>query len=141
MARRRKLSLLVVLLADVVTLAACSTGPSVNGSFARSFSVTGPVRLELSNAAGEVEITGSKDHTVSVHADVRASGFGFDSPQKRLDETVSNPPIEQRGDTTPIGKDMSPMRNITITYTIHAPLNTEVDDTVASRAPTIRRRP
>jgi len=138
MARRRKLSLLVVLLADVVTLAACSTGPSVNGSFARSFSVTGPVRLELSNAAGEVEITGSKDHTVSVHADVRASGFGFDSPQKRLDETVSNPPIEQRGDTIRIGKDMSRMRNITIAYTIQVPLDTEVDVTVASGAQTIR---
>src|SRR5260370_610057 len=138
MARRRKLSLLVVLLADVVTLAACSAGGSVNGSFASRFRVTGPVRLELSNAAGEVEITGSKDHTVSVHADVRASGFGFDSPQKRLDETVSNPPIEQRGDTIRIGKDMSRMRNITIAYTIQVPLDTEVDVTVASGAQTIR---
>jgi len=138
MARHRRLSLLLVLVTAVVVLAACSTGPSVNGSFARSFSVTGPVRLELSNAAGEVEITGSKDHTVSVHADVRASGFGFDSPQKRLDETVSNPPIEQRGDTIRIGKEMSRMRNITIAYTIQVPLDTEVDVTVASGAQTIR---
>src|SRR5713226_2761574 len=138
MARHRRLSLLLVLVTAVVVLAACSTGPSVNGSFARSFSVTGPVRLELSNAAGEVEITGSKDHTVSVHADVRASGFGFDSPQKRLDETVSNPPIEQRGDTIRIGKELSRMRNITIAYTIQVPLDTEVDVTVASGAQTIR---
>ena len=138
MARHRRLSLLLVLVTAVVVLAACSTGPSVNGSFARSFSVTGPVRLELSNAAGEVEITGSKDHTVSVHADVRASGFGFDSPQKRLDETVSNPPIEQRGDTIRIGKEMSRMRNITIAYTIQVPLDTEVDVTVTSGAQTIR---
>jgi DUF4097 and DUF4098 domain-containing protein YvlB len=138
MARHRKLNLLLVLLAAVVTLGACSTGPSVNGSFARSFSVTGPVRLELSNAAGEVEIAASKDHTVSVHADVRASGFGFESPQKRLDETVSNPPIEQRGDTIRIGKDLSHMRNITIAYTIQVPLDTEVDVKVASGAQTIR---
>src|SRR5260370_35085163 len=98
MARHRRLSLLLVLVTAVVVSAACSTGPSVNGSFARTFRVTGPVRLELSNAAGEVEITGSKDHTVSVHADIRASGFGFDTRQNHLQATISTRPIDQKGD-------------------------------------------
>src|SRR6266851_1021417 len=138
MARHRNLSLPLVLLTAIVASAGCNTGPSVNGSFVRTFTVTGPVRLELSNAAGDVDISGTAGRTVSVHADVRASGFGFDNPQKRLNETISNPPVEQRGDTIRIGKEMSRMRNLTITYTIQVPYDTDVDVTVASGAQTIR---
>src|SRR5260370_8979475 len=81
---------------------------------------------------------GNAGRRVAVDADVRASGFGFDNPQKRLNETISNPPIEQRGDTIRIGKEMSRMRNLTITYTIQVPYDTDVDVTVASGAQTIR---
>ncbi len=138
MARHRNLSLPLVLLTAILASAGCNTGPSVSGSFVRTFTVTGPVRLELSNAAGDVDISGTAGRTVSVHADVRASGFGFDNPQKRLNETISNPPVEQRGDTIRIGKEMSRMRNITIAYTIQVPYDTDVDVTVASGAQTIR---
>ncbi len=89
MARHRNLSLPLVLLTAILASAGCNTGPSVSGSFVRTFTVTGPVRLELSNAAGDVDISGTAGRTVSVHADVRASGFGFDNPQKRLNETIS----------------------------------------------------
>jgi DUF4097 and DUF4098 domain-containing protein YvlB len=92
----------------------------------------------LTNASGDVDITGSADGKVHVHGDVRASGYGSDSPQKRLDETVSNPPIEQRGDTIRIGKEMSHIRNVSIAYTIQVPHDTEVNATVASGAQTIR---
>jgi DUF4097 and DUF4098 domain-containing protein YvlB len=85
-----------------------------------------------------VDITGSADAKVRVRGEVRASGFGFDNPQKRLDDTLANPPIEQRGDTIRIGKQMSHVRNITIAYTIKVPNATEVDVTVASGAQTIR---
>src|SRR5439155_1566364 len=67
-----------------------------------------------------------------------ASGFGFDNPQKRLDDTVANPPIEQTGDTIRIGKEMSRMRNVSIAYVIQVPRDTEVSATVASGAQTIR---
>jgi DUF4097 and DUF4098 domain-containing protein YvlB len=138
MQRHRVLCLPLALFMTVLISTGCESGPAVSGSFARTFNVTGPVRLEISNAAGDVQITGSKSHTVSIHAQVRASGFGVDSPQKRLDETVSNPPVEQKGDTIRIGKELSRMRNISITYTIQVPDDTEVDLTVASGAQTIR---
>jgi DUF4097 and DUF4098 domain-containing protein YvlB len=138
MARYRNLRLPLLLLSAIAITAGCNTGPSVSGAFDRNFNVTGPILLELSNASGDVNIAGSADGKVHVRGEVRASGFGFDNPQKRLDDTVSNPPIEQRGDTIRIGKEMSRMRNISITYTIQVPRDTEVSATVASGTQTIR---
>ncbi len=138
MTRYRNLGTLLALIAALFALPGCATGPAVTGSFDRNYTVTGPIRLELSNASGDVNITGSADGKVHVHADVRASGFGFDNPQKRLDDTLSNPLVEQRGDTIRVGKDMTHMRNITIAYTIQVPHDTEVSATVASGAQTIR---
>ncbi len=138
MARHSNLRFSLLLLYAIVVLAGCNTGPSVSGAFDRNYAVTGPILLELTNASGDVDITGSADGKVHVRGEVRASGFGFDNPQKRLDDTVSNPPIEQRGDTIRIGKEMSRMRHISIAYTIQVPRDTEVSATVASGAQTIR---
>src|SRR6202795_3586088 len=138
MARHRSLFLPLVLFSAVVVLAGCSSGPSVSGAFDRNYNVAGPIRLELTNASGDVDISGSADGKVHVRGEVRASGFGFDNPQKRLDDTLANPPIEQRGDTIRIGKEMSRMRNVSIAYTIQVPRDTEVSATVASGAQTIR---
>src|SRR5436309_12042349 len=138
MARHRGLCSLLVLLTAIIASAACNTGPSVAGTFDRDYSVTGPLRLELTNASGDVDITGSADGKVHVRGEVRASGFGFDNPQKRLDDTIANPPIEQTGETIRIGKEISRMRNVSITYTIQVPRDTEVSATVASGAQTIR---
>ena len=88
--------------------AGCAVGPSVSGSFDRTLSVTAPIRLELANASGDVSITGSADGKVHVHGGVRSYGMGFGSPKERLNEIVSNPPIEQKGDTIRIGKDLTP---------------------------------
>jgi DUF4097 and DUF4098 domain-containing protein YvlB len=138
MARNRNLYGRLVLFSAIVILAGCNSGPSVSGAFDRSYNATGPVLLELTNASGDVDITGSADGKVHVRGEVRASGFGFDNPQKRLDDTLANPPIEQRGDTIRIGKEMSRTRNISIVYSIQVPRDTEVSATVASGAQTIR---
>jgi DUF4097 and DUF4098 domain-containing protein YvlB len=128
----------VALLAVAATVAGCAVGPSVSGTFDRTLSVTAPIRLELANASGDVSITGSADGKVHIHGDVRSSGFGFDSSEKRLNEVVNNPPIEQRGDTVRIGKELSRVRNVSISYVIEVPRDTEVDTTVASGSQTIR---
>ncbi len=138
MARHRNLCLPLVFFSIIVVLVGCHGGPSVSGAFDRDYNVNGPTRLELTNASGDVDITASADGKVHVRGEVRASGFGFDNPQKRLDDTLADPPIEQRGDTIRIGKEMSRMRNISIAYTILVPRDTEVSATVASGAQTIR---
>ena len=138
MARHRKLFTAFVLVTAIVSLAACDGGPAAHGSFDRNYRVTGPIRLELTNASGDVEIAGSADGKVHVHGEVRVSGMGFHNSQKHLDDTVANPPIEQKGDTIRIGKEMSGLRNLSIAYTIQVPHDTEVSATVASGAQTIR---
>jgi DUF4097 and DUF4098 domain-containing protein YvlB len=116
----------------------CAIGPGVTGSFDRTITVSAPIRLELANASGDVAITGSSDGKVHVHADVRSYGMGFGSPQDRLNEIVSNPPVEQKGETIRIGKDLSRVRNISISYVIEVPRDTEVSTAVASGSQTIR---
>jgi len=126
------------MLAALFVLGGCTRGPSIRGNFDRSFTVSGPVRLELSSASGDVQITGSADGKVHVHADVHSSGMSFGSPQKRMGELVAHPPVEQRGNTIRIGKDMSHFRDLGISYIIEVPHDTEVDSTVASGSQTIR---
>jgi DUF4097 and DUF4098 domain-containing protein YvlB len=138
MKRYRVLAAPVGVLAAVLTVCGCTGGPPVSGNFDRSFTVAGPIRLELSNAAGDVQINGGANGKVHVHADARSSGMGFDNPQKRLDEFLANPPVEQKGDTIRIGKDFSHIRNLSISYTIEVPHDTEVTTTLASGSQTIR---
>jgi DUF4097 and DUF4098 domain-containing protein YvlB len=120
------------LLALGLALTGCHAGPSVNGSFDRTITVSGPIRLELTNASGEVTINGSADGKVHVHGDVRVSGMGFDNPQQRLNEIVASPPIEQKGDLVRIGWDFSRLHNVSIAYAIEVPQSTEVDTKLAS---------
>ena len=136
--RHRILVALSCLLLAALAGAGCAMGPSVSGSFDRTLSVSGPIRLELTNASGDVSITGSADGKVHVHADAYASGMGFESPEKRLNELLANPPIEQHGDTIRIGEEMRRLRNVSISYTIEVPHDTEVASTLLSGAQTIQ---
>jgi DUF4097 and DUF4098 domain-containing protein YvlB len=138
MTRRHKLAASVILLTIVVALAACQMGPSVSGSFDRSLDVSGPIRLELSSVSGDISIVGSVDGKVHVHADVRVSGFGLGNPQKRLDDIVASPPVELKGDTLRIGKEMSRLRNVAITYVIEVPRDTEVNSSTVSGSQSVR---
>jgi DUF4097 and DUF4098 domain-containing protein YvlB len=139
MNQHRNLVARIALFSTAFILAGCNVGPSANGSFERSFTVSGPLRLELSNASGDVQITGSTDTNVHVHADVVAHGMGFDKPQKVLDDMASNPPVELKGDTLRIGKGFSHVRNVTLSYRISVPHDTEVEISVASGAQTIQQ--
>jgi DUF4097 and DUF4098 domain-containing protein YvlB len=138
MTRHHKLTARIALLALLLTLAGCQMGPSVSGSFDRSLDVSGPIRLELRNVAGDVAIVGSADGKVHVHGDVRVSGFGFGSPQKRLDDLLASPPVELKGDTLRIGKETSRLHNVAITYSIEVPRATEVDSASVSGSESVR---
>src|ERR1700675_1375394 len=138
MTRHHKLAAPIALLTLVATLAGCQMGPSVSGSFDRSLDVSGPMRLELSNVAGDVSIVGSADGKVHVHGDVRVSGFGLGSPQNRLDDIVANPPVELKGDTLRVGKETTRLRNVAIAYSIEVPRDTAVNSAGVSASQTAR---
>lgn len=118
-------------------LVGCSNGPSVSGSFDRTFQVTGHTRLELSNASGDVNITGGADGKIHIHGDVSARGSGLQDSQKRLSDIEANPPVEQTPDGVRIGKVVQ-AHGGSIAYTIEVPKDTEISSTVASGSQTIR---
>lgn len=138
MTRSIKLGVSLAFVAFVVAPAGCDMGPSVSGSFDRSLDVSAPLRLEVSNVAGDITIAGAADGKVHVHGDVRVSGFGFGNPQERLNQVVANPPIELKGDTLRIGRDVARLRNVSIAYSIEVPRGTSVDSSSVSGSQSVR---
>src|SRR5271168_3435463 len=117
-------------LAVALSLCGCTVGPSVSASFDRSFTVTGPLRIDITGGSGDVHIKGSADGKVHIHGDVRSSG----SSSKQLDEFSAHPPLEQREDTIRIGRELSHMHHLSVSYTVEAPHGTQINSTVVSGA-------
>jgi DUF4097 and DUF4098 domain-containing protein YvlB len=112
--------------------AACNSGPTLSGSFDRSFPVSGHTRLDVSTASGDISITGSSDGQVHIHAEVRVSGLPTADANKKLADLQANPPLEQTPDGVRIGKDALRQHNVSISYTIETPQDTEVAASSAS---------
>lgn len=138
MTRHLKLPAPLALLALVVALSGCQMGPTVSGSFDRALDVSGPIRVELSNVSGDVNIVGSSDGRVHIHGDVRVHSMGLEHSQKRLDDIIANPPVELRGDTLRVGKDMNRVHNVSISYTMEVPKETAVAASSVSGGVSIR---
>lgn len=109
-----------------------------SATFERTFSVAAPVRLEISNASGNVEIRGSADGKVHIHGKVSPGGWGiFGGSAKHVDEVAANPPLEQSGSTIRIGKGSTWVKSVSIDYQVEAPNDTEIDADLASGGITI----
>ena len=126
----------IVLFAAAFSLFALQASAADN-TFDRTFTVSGPVRIDLSNGSGNVEIRGTADGKVHVHGRVTKGWTLWGSSEKNVQEAVSNPPLEQRGDTILIGKETSWLKNVSIDYQIEVPRDTEIDAGVASGGVTI----
>lgn len=139
MMTRYRLPTTAVLLLLVTAVAGCQMGPSVSGSFDRSLDVSGPIRLEIGNVAGDIDIVGGADGKVHVRGDVRVGGFGFGDPQQRLKEIIASPPVELKGDTLRIGRDNSHLHNnVSIAYQIEVPQSTTVISSSVSGSQSLR---
>jgi len=129
---------LAALLAASAALAACGIGPTEQGSFDRTLAVSKPLRLELGNSSGSIRISGTSGDKVHIHGDVSAGSF-LGSAKEELQRVINNPPIEQHGGLLRIGKDVSNIRNASISYTIEVPQETELSISVASGSLEISR--
>lgn len=109
-----------------------------SATFDRTFKVTAPVRLEVSNGSGNVEIRGSADGTVHIHGKVMPGGWSmFGGGAKNVEEVAANPPLEQNGNTIRIGKNASWLKNVSIDYQVEVPHDAEIDSEVASGGITV----
>lgn len=130
------MSTMLVLACSALALAPVRATAADN-TFERSFTVSGPVRLELSNGSGNVEIKGSTDGKVHVVGRVSPGWSLFGSTEKSVQDVVANPPVEQHDSVIRIGKSMSWMKNVSIEYKIDVPRDTDVDAGVASGGITV----
>ena len=126
----------IILFAAAFSLVSLQAAAADN-TFDKTFAVTGPTRLELSNSSGNVAIRGGADGKVHIHGKVTGGWSLWGSSEKNIAEAVSNPPLEQRGDTIRVGKDSSWLKNVSIDYEIEVPRETEIDAGVASGGITI----
>jgi len=107
-------------------------GPSASGTFDRTLSVSGRIRLELNNTSGE-RLHYRQRRRQSPHSwHSPRLRHGLDSPDKRMSALLANPPIEQHGATIRIGEKMRRLRNVSVSYMIEVPHETEITSRVLS---------
>lgn len=125
----------------ILTFAALALAPlraaAADNTFDRTLTVSGPVRLELSNGSGSVDIKGSADGKVHISGKVSGGWSLFGNSDKNIQDVVANPPIEQHDNIIRIGKNTSWLKNVSIDYSIQVPHDTEIDASVASGGITI----
>jgi len=118
---RHKLSALIIALFATASLATAS----VQGSFQRTFQVTGPVDLEVLTRSGDIIIHSGPAGTVSVNGKIHVGDRWLEgNRQNDVNELEKNPPVRQSGNSIHI--DYVNMRNIAIDYEITAPADTAV---------------
>lgn len=127
-----QIALGAVLTASLSISAVPLRADSSEATFDRNLTVSGPIRIELSNASGDVQIKSAANGAVHIHGDVRSSWSIFGGGQKRAQEVAANPPIEQKGDTIRIGEDGFRVNNVSISYVVEVPHDTEVVVNLAS---------
>jgi DUF4097 and DUF4098 domain-containing protein YvlB len=116
---------MVAILAAAI-VAGCDSGSGSSATTDRTFTVSGPVRLELENGDGDSRVVVGAPGEVRVHAEFRAHGWAFDDPDRKLKEIVANPPFSQDGSLIRIGHSGWDMNSISAEYTVTVPPDTEM---------------
>lgn len=133
-------SLSLLLLSLIVALPAAA---QVTGSFERTLTVTGPVDLKVETGSGSITVRTGDAATVRVVAQIRAntlSGWlGGGGAEERVRQIEQNPPIEQEGNHIRIGRgvDRELVRNISISYDLIVPEQTQLDSSTGSGSQSI----
>ncbi len=95
------------------------------GSFDRSFSVSGPVDLEVLTKSGDITVRNGAAGTVSIHARIHSGNSWFGGDHKaEVQELQNNPPIKQNGNSIRI--DYVNMNNISVDYEVSVPVETAI---------------
>ena len=109
-----------------MALAGCFAQRGEAGTVDRTFSVNGPVRLELTNGAGDSKVAVGSPGEVRIHAEFRVKSWSDGRAQKRANEMKSNPPFSQEGNLIHIGGSGQHASAVVFNYTITVPPETEI---------------
>jgi DUF4097 and DUF4098 domain-containing protein YvlB len=138
MPNRDKILITVVLLVSAAILFSkhpdgVFAAGSVDGTFSRSFNVSGPVQLNLDNGSGSVTIRRGAAGKVEVNAKMRAHNW-FSNAEEEIKKIEQNPPVEQSGNSIriyrPEPKEI--FNRVSISYDITVPEDTSVRSSTGS---------
>jgi hypothetical protein len=124
-----------ILAAAILTagfLAGCGPRSSASGTADRTFTVSGPVRLELGSGSGDSRISVGPAGEVRVHAEFRVHAWPWESAQRRASEIESDPPFSQDANLIRIGRSGFSMHNMDVDYTITVPADTQMKGAAGS---------
>ena len=110
----------------VAFLAGCGPDSSAVGTVDRSFTVSGPVRLELTNGSGNSRVSVGSPGEVRIHAEFRVHAWPWDDPDRMLKDLVADPPFSQEGDLIHIGASGWNRAEFSADYTVTVPPDTEM---------------
>jgi hypothetical protein len=131
MRSRNRLGAVVLILAATV-VAGCGSQPSAEGSFDKTLTVSGPIRIELTNGNGDSHVTTGPAGEIRVHGEIQVKAWSDKTGQRRVDEIQANPPVVQDGSLVHIGGSGWSSKDVSIDYTITVPADAEIRATTGS---------
>lgn len=119
------------------------TRASVEGHFDRALSVNEAVQLEVETGSGSISVRAGGNAKVEIHGTIRAnSGWHANDSDaaEKVRQIESNPPIRQDGNHIVIGRveDRELLHNISISYEIVVPAETDLRSETGSGSQTIQ---
>jgi len=118
-----------------IAVAALAVSPAMmlaaDGTFDKILHVSGSVQLTVATGSGYVHVSPGSDSEVHIIGHVHANrwngwGDGGGTPEDRVKQVVSNPPIEQSGNIITVGKHTN-YHNISIDYDITTPKGSNLE--------------
>ena len=113
-------------------LAGCAPESGFTGTVDRTFTVSGPARLEVFSGSGDTRITAGPPGEVRIHARFRVLAWPWEEPQRKLEVVEASPPFSQSNDLIRVGNPVWGWNDIVGDYTITAPPDAQVRATVGS---------
>src|SRR6202050_2413078 len=125
-------ALLAALVLAAANLTGCGQESDASETVDRTFTVSGPVRLELENASGSSRVTVGSPGEVRVHAEFRVHSWPWEDPGKILRDVAANPPFSQQDSLIRIGHSNQDTSQLSAEYSVTVPPDTEMRGVIGS---------
>jgi Toastrack DUF4097 len=139
MSRHLTTSLSIFVLLLGLCVEAAPAFAAAEGSFQRSLSVTGHVDLDVTSGSGSISIRTGAVEKVEISGRIRVSAWFDSSAEEKVRQLETNPPVQQSGNSIRIGhmSDFGLRRNVSISYDIVVPPDTELKSHTGSGSQTV----
>ncbi len=125
-------ALAAALLLAVAYLVGCGPESSASSTVDRTFTVNGPVRLELQNASGDSRVTVGPPGEVRVHAEFRVHSWPWEDPGQTLKDLAANPPFSQQDTLVRVGQSGRDTSQFSAEYSITVPPDSQMQGVIGS---------